>query len=402
MTDYIVYSRIASEPDLSVLRGDELPVGVAGSTEESDYRFCTECIVTGADIDRRKLRETLSELGDSLVLAGTKRKARIHVHVNEPEAVFEIGRRFGDVSSEKSDDMRRQARSSHDAAARFAVITDSAADIPEADMDRLDIHMVPCRIQFGDRGYLDKVSITSEEFFTELASNPHHPTTSQPSPGDFRRQFQFLASHFPDVVSINLTGAASGTLQAARSAADRTNANGRVHVIDSLNASLGLGQLVVFAAECAKAGIDIDETLATIRKLVPRTHTFALLKDLRYIVHGGRMPRWVKTATDILRLTPIIRATPDGRIGTASFFFGKRNRIDRFAKYVARRINQYSSLNVGIAHAVCPDDAAELEYALRDKLPQIGRLSVTQLGAGLGAHGGPGTLLVSAQPSKEA
>ena len=62
------------------------------------------------------------------------------------------------------------------------MITDSAADISDDDMERLDIHMVPVRIQFGDRGYLDKVSITAEEFFEELARNPLHPTTSQPSP----------------------------------------------------------------------------------------------------------------------------------------------------------------------------------------------------------------------------
>ena len=399
MTEYIAHGNIARQPDLSVLHSEESPVSMAGSAEESEYRYCTECIVTGKSVDRRKLREALSKLGDSLVLAGTKRKARIHVHVNEPAAVFDVGRQFGDVSSEKADDMRRQAHSSHDAGARFAVITDSAADIPDADLERFDIHMVPCRIQFGDRGYLDKVSITSEEFFAELAANPNHPTTSQPSPGDFRRQFQFLASHFPDVVSINLTGAASGTLEAARSAANRINAHGRIHVIDSLNASLGLGQLVVFAAECAKSGIGAEETMTAVRELVPKTHTFALLKDLRYIVRGGRMPQWVKTIADTLRLTPIVRATPDGRIGAASFFFGKRNRIDRFAQHVARRISQYPSLKVGIAHAVCPDDAVELERALREKLPQIDRMSVTTLGAGLGAHGGPGTLLVSAQPS---
>ncbi|MEJ2385236.1 MAG: DegV family protein, partial [Xanthomonadales bacterium] len=113
----------------------------------------------------------------------------------------------------------------------FAVIVDSGADISDADMERLDIHMVPCRIQFGDHGYLDKVSITIDEFYAELASSPVHPTTSQPAPGDFRRQFQFLAGHFDDVVSINLTSVASGTYEAARLAASRTDAPGRIHVI---------------------------------------------------------------------------------------------------------------------------------------------------------------------------
>ena len=113
--------------------------------------------------------------------------------------------------------------------------------------------MVPCRIQFGERGYLDKVSITTAEFFEELANNPIPPTTSQPSPGDFRRQYQYLASHFPDVISIGLTPTVSGTLQAAESAAGRTRASGDVHVVNSRNASLGQGQIAVFAAECAEA-----------------------------------------------------------------------------------------------------------------------------------------------------
>lgn len=402
MHEYVRHGRIADKPDLSVLHGDESPVLTVGSAEDSEYRYCTECIVTGTDIDRRKLRESLSELGDSLVLAGTKRKAKIHIHVNDPADVFDTGRRYGSVSAEKADDMHRQQHSSHDADKRFAVITDSAADIADEDLERLDIHMVPCRIQFGGRAYLDKVSITPEEFFSELASNPHHPTTSQPSPGDFRRQFQFLASHFADVISINVTGAASGTVESARSAAGRTNAPGRVHVINSLNASAGQGQLVVFAAECARAGLSAQDTIAAIEALVPRTHTFALLDDLRYVVRGGRLAPWVKTVADLLGLTPIVRATTDGRIAAASFFLGRRNRIKKFARFVARFIARYASKhetsNIAIAHAVCLDDAIALERQLRENVPQIARLSMTNLGAGIGAHGGPGTLLVAVQP----
>ncbi|NIA27338.1 MAG: DegV family EDD domain-containing protein [Desulfobulbaceae bacterium] len=401
MTEYIRYGRIIAEPDLSVLFSEDEPVLTVGSGEDSEYRYCTECIVTGTEIDRRKLREALSGLGDSLVLAGTKRKAKIHIHVNDPDVVFETGREYGDVSAEKADDMHRQLHTSHDATRKFAVITDSVADITDEDMERLDIHMVPARIQFGRRGYLDKVSITTEEFFAELATNPNHPTTSQPSPGDFRRQFQFLASHFPDVISINLTGAASGTFAAAQLAAERTNAHGQIHVINSFNASMGQGQLVVFAAECAKAGVSAEKTLAAVQALVPRTRTFALLKDLRYAVRGGRLPAWVKPVAEVLKFVPIIRTTTDGRIATASFMFGNRNHIARFVRHIARRVAADGPLNIGIAHAICPDDAAELEHQLRRQIPEITRLTTTNLGAGLGAHGGPGTLLVSTQPHTE-
>ncbi|MDH3861793.1 MAG: DAK2 domain-containing protein, partial [Gammaproteobacteria bacterium] len=208
IAEYMQDGTIVPMPAVSIAHKIEPAVEFSEADNESQYRFCTECIVTGADINRRKLREALTELGDSLVLAGTKRKAKIHIHVDEPEQVFETARQFGDLSAEKADDMHRQQHATHNRSRRFAVITDSGADISDADMERLDIHMVPCRIQFGDHGYLDKVSITIDEFYEELETNPHHPTTSQPAPGDFRRQFQFLASHFDDVISINLTSAA--------------------------------------------------------------------------------------------------------------------------------------------------------------------------------------------------
>ncbi len=397
MAEYLDTGNIVAEPDLSLL-SIEAPMVTAGSSLESGYRFCTECVVTGADIDRRKLREALADLGDSLVLAGTKRKAKIHIHVDEPDRVFELARRYGDVSAEKADDMRRQQTSSHDAGRRFAVITDSAADIPDEDMERLDIHMVPCRIQFGDRGYLDKVSITAGEFFRELASNPVHPTTSQPAPGDFRRQYQFLASHFADVLSINLTGMVSGTVEAARSAAERVNAHGQVHVINSRNASLGEGLLVVAAAEYAKAGLSVEDAIAAVNRLIPDTRTYGLLKDLRFAVRGGRVPRWVKTIADLLRATAIIRTVPDGRVASGTFLFGRKNRIKRFARYVAKRTPAADSLDVAIGHAVCHEDALELERELRGHFGNIHRTTITDIGAALGVHGGPGTLIVATQP----
>ena len=399
LAGFLTSGEIAPEPDLSALDENEAVAIMAGSGEDSEYRFCTECIVTSTDINRRKLREALAELGDSLVLAGTKRKAKIHIHVNDPERVFDVGREFGQVSSEKADDMHRQAHSSHDTQSRFAVITDSAADISDDDLERLDIHLVPCRIQFGDRGFLDKVSITAEEFFAEIASNPHHPTTSQPSPGDFRRQFQFLATHFDDVLSINLTAAASGTFQAAVSAAQRTNAPGEIHVINSRNASLGQGQLVVFAAECAHAGISVEKTIEMVNRLVPETHTYGVLSTVKYAVRGGRLPQWVQTIAKILRATPFIRTSAEGRVIASGFAIGRRDRTRKFAAHLARRIPRDTPINIAIGHAACPDEAQRLERLLLRDLPQIRKISRAEIGAGLGAHAGPGTLLVSTQPS---
>jgi DegV family protein with EDD domain len=395
---YIRDGSMAHAPDAAVLRHIEPVVDFAESDNVSQFRFCTECIVTADEIDRRKLREALAAIGDSMVLAGTKRKAKIHIHVDDPEDVFEIARRFGELSAEKADDMHRQQHSTHDRNRHFAVITDSAADISDEDMERLDIHMVPCRIQFGERGYLDKVSITTDEFYEELKSNPAHPTTSQPAPGDFRRQFQFLASHFRDVVSVNLTGAVSGTYEGARSAAERTDAPGEIHVVDTRNASTGQGQLVVLAAECAAAGCSVPATISAIEQQLKVTRTFALLNEMRYAVRGGRVPAWVRTVAELLRLTPIICTRPDGRISLSGFLIGRAHRARRFARYVARRAPATDSLDVAIGHAVCKEDAEILEKSMRDQLPGIRKLTLMGLGTALGVHGGPGTLLVSMMP----
>ncbi len=393
----VAHGKVVEAPDLTLLADQGLITETAGDEAELEYRFCTECLVSGTDIDRRKLREALSELGDSLVLAGTKRKAKIHVHVNDPEDVFETARAYGEVSGEKADDMHRQQHSTHHiAAAKFAVITDSAADIPEEEMERLDIHMVPLRLQFGNRGYLDKVGITPAEFFHELRTNPDHPTTSQPSAGDFRRSYQFLASHFPDVISVNLTGRVSGTLQAAESAAARTNASGRVHVVNSRNASLGQGLLTVLAAECAEAGLDAQTTLEVLEAAIPQTISFGLVKDLTYAVRGGRVPASRKLLADLLRVTPVLRTTPEGNVSSAGILPGRRNSLYRFARYVARHSPE-GEVRIAIGHAECPADAERLAKLLEKRLPTIASSSMTTLGAALGVHAGPGALVVGVQ-----
>lgn len=398
MSDFVLRGEISPEPDLSaLLSADDMMMPVE-SDEDYEYRFCTECIIKAADIDRRKLRESLSSLGSSLVLAGSRRKAKIHIHVNDPQAVFEAGRTFGEVSDEKADDLHRQQHSSRQEIRNFAVITDSAADIADSDMVRLNIHMVPCRIQFGDRGYLDKVSISSAEFYEELATNPHHPTTSQPAPGDFRRQFQYLANHFPDVISINLTSEASGTYAAARSAASRTAVNGKVHVINSLNASLGQGLLAVFAAECGQAGLSAKATVAAVEAQIRLTFCYAVLSNLDYAVRGGRIPRWVKVLANSLRMTPIARTSPDGKIALSTCLFGRRNIAARFARHVAKLIRDQGPTVVAIGHAVSPGKMAEIEDVMGREASNIERLSKAELGTALGVHGGPGTLVIATQP----
>ena len=393
--DYIASGSDAEPDPCNAGVIDASSVATAGSELALEYRWCTECVVSGENVDRRRLRETLSTHGASLVVAGLAHKARVHIHANDPTEVFRVAGQFGQVSGEKADDMHRQQRAAHAKNRRVAIVTDSAADIPEDEMDRLDIHMVPARVHFGDRSYLDKVGITAEEFFDEIERGAYHPKTSQPPPGDFRRRFEFLASHYDSVLSINLSRRVSGTLAAAESAAARTSTHGEVQVIDSLNASAGQGLVVLHVAELAETGAGLTEVAAAARNILHATYTFGLMGSLEYAVRGGRVPRWVKRVADALRLMPVLGNDAVGRIRPVGVLLGRRNLREKFARFVERRMSDDRSYRILIGHANREADGHWLLERLRGDNVAWGR--VVPLGSALGAHGGPGMLVVGLQ-----
>jgi len=254
---------------------------------------------------------------------------------------------------------------------------------------------VPVRVHFGDRSYLDKVGITAEEFYAEIARGPHHPKTSQPPPGDFRRQFEFLGSHFDSVVSINLTRQASGTCAAAEAAAARVSTHGRVTVVDSMNASLGQGLVAMYAAECAQAGYDAARVIEAARAIVPRTKTYGLVGSLEYAVRGGRVPRWVKNVADALQLMPILHNDRKGRVTAGGVLFGREHLQEKFARFVRRRMRDDCPYRLLVGHANCATDGQWLlEHLATDNVVYKRLLP---LGSALGAHGGPGMLVVALQ-----
>jgi len=395
-TDYIA-SGSDHDPEVQVtaISESDLAEVTAGEAEDLAHRYCTECVVTGERVDRRHLREQLSTLGSSLVVAGLHDKVRVHIHVNDPAEVFRVAAQFGKVSGEKADDMQRQQHAAHAAGRRVAVVTDSAADIPFDELDRLDISMVPVRVHFGERSYLDKVGMTAEEFFAEIASNPVHPQTSQPPPGDFRRQFEFLGSHFESVVSVNLSRQVSGTCAAAESAAGRVSTHGKVTVIDSMNASLGQGLVAMYAAECAQAGYDAARVIEATRAVIPRTFTYGLVGSLEYAVRGGRVPRWVKNVADALQLMPVLHANRKGQVTAGGVLFGREQLKEKFARFVRRRMRSDVPYRLLVGHANCEADGQWLLERLSTDNVVYRRLLPT--GTAFGVHGGPGLLVVAFQ-----
>ena len=362
-----------------------------------EHRYCTECMLTGEDIDRRKLREAISALGSSLVLAGTKRKTKIHIHVDNPDEVFEIAGRYGTVTSQKADDMMQQAHAVREGMPRVAIVTDSGADLPDIAYDELGIHVIPLRVHFGDRSYLDKIGLSADQFFDKLETDEHHPKTSQPAPGDFRRTYEYLASHFDDVVSISLTAANSGTYQAAESAASRVSAPGRVTVIDSRTVSLGQGLVAMYAAECAAAGYNGQQVIAATEEIMSKTMVFAAVPDLSYAVRGGRIKPFHHRIAEFLNVSMVLKLSNSDRVVPAGIVTRKKSPAKGLVGYVKRRFDPTKTYRVAIGYGKAAENARHMEQVVRDEIPSIESIHVFEFGAALGAHAGPDTLLIAVQ-----
>ena len=361
------------------------------------FRYCTECLIIGKNIDRTNLRSELKDFGNSLVIAGTKEKTKIHIHTNEPGKLFKFSEKFGNVINQKADDMFMQNEDAHGEHGDIAIITDSGSDIPDELMDKYNIHIVPVRYNFGDKDYIDKVSLTSKEFYNELQNNPNHPQTSQPTPGDFRKQYEFLSSHYKSLISIHLPHALSGTMQSAKTASNKISKNDKISIIDSLSISGGMGLIVTYAAEAAKMGYNKDEILNLIKNIIPKTNVYASVYNLNYSVKGGRIPKVVKTISDIIKFNPILSANEVGKMKISGGFFGKKKFAKKTANVLLKKLNKSKTYRIIISHCECEERANRLLKSLKNNIPNIDYSYVIDCGSALGVHIGPGSLVVGIQ-----
>jgi uncharacterized protein len=379
---------------------DALPAG----HDEVDpaRRWCTECLVVGDALDRDALRTTLERLdADSLVLAGGATRMRVHAHVDSPQALFDACQRRGRVEAMKADDMRLQARSV-ESSARVAIVTDSAADIPGPVAERHLLHVVPVRVTVDGDDYLDKVGLGTAAFYRRMAQARELPRTSQPPPGDFRRVFEFLRAHHDAVLYVGLAGAVSGTLQSAQHAAARVDGGG-VHAFDSVNAAGGQALLAWRAAELAESGSGLEAIREALERLRPVTFTWAMARDIRHAVRGGRIPRWAGPVVRLSGLTPVARVRVDGKLGVAGGLFARARAPEAFAAFVARRTvrsgqGRVTAWRAIVGHCDAVDDGERLLAALAARLP-LAESHLVETGPAVGTHAGRGALVVSLQPA---
>jgi len=361
---------------------------------DSDYRYCTECIVEGDDIDRQALRKLLEKEGDSLIVAGSKKKAKIHIHTNTPQDVFDLCGDYGTVRNNKADDMIAQQQHINHKHTRIAIVTDSGADIPEDLISDLDIYVIPLSIMFGSKSYIDKVSLSPQDFFEKLAKADTLPTSSQPPVGEFNRIYQYLNSHHESIISIHISSVLSGTFNASTRAAKRIH-NHRITNIDSGTISGGEGLVVIAAAKAAQENKTHNQILKAINYAKQHTQFFALIPDLTYIVKGGRLSPFKQAALERLKLNPIVSIKKNGKVGIASAIAGKNNTTEKFAKYICKKIQKGKKYRALFLYADNQADVVQLQSLVLKQCPEIVEHYLTPTSALIGVYGGPSGIEVA-------
>jgi len=194
--------------------------------------------------------------------------------------------------------------------ANVAVLTDSIASLPETFLKSLKITTVAYYIHRGEEVLRDLVTVQREEFLRWMITAKFAPNTASPGPGDYFNAYQRLIGEGNrEIISIHMTSKASGGFQAAtiaQSMLKESNPEINVEVIDSRNASLCQGWMVIEAARAALAGLNLDEITALVKNMIPVSHMVQTADTLKYLYLGGRIGKAQSLLGSVLNIKPLI------------------------------------------------------------------------------------------------
>lgn len=266
------------------------------------------------------------------------------------------------------------------------IVTDSSCDLPQNVADALGIVIVPLSIRFGDDEYIDRTTITTDRFWQLCSSSKELPQTAAPSPGQFQEAFRGLKGQgATGIVVISLSSSLSFTMQSAVNAAKEVQGEIDVRVVDSRNASLGVGLIAVECAERARSGASIDDIEQLANSLVPRTHVFGALDTLENLRKGGRIGGAKAMLGTALSVKPLIEVR-NGEVEEAG---KQRTRGKALAALIETLRNAGTVERLGVLHAQCPD-IDDFVAKVREVYP--GDIMIGDIGAVIGTHAGQGTI----------
>ncbi|MFG2646948.1 DegV family protein [Streptomyces sp. NPDC048436] len=275
-----------------------------------------------------------------------------------------------------------------------AIVTDSTAYLPQRTMERHSITSVPLTVVLGDQALEEGTEISARSL--ALALQKRRPvTTSRPSPEVFAETYRKVAeSGAKAIVSLHLSAEFSGTYDAAVLAAK--DAPVPVRVVDTGMVAMALGFCALAAAEAAESGGTVDEAVTAAEKRAANTSAYFYVDTLDYLRRGGRIGAAQALLGSALAVKPLLQLD-GGRIEMLEKVRTASKAIARLEEIAAERAGT-SRVDIAVHHLAAPERASALADRLRDRVPGLAELHVSEVGAVIGAHTGPGLLGVVVSP----
>lgn len=268
----------------------------------------------------------------------------------------------------------------------FTVVTDSTADIAPDIAQARGIDIVPLSVSFGRETMTDG-TLSQVEFFERMRHSDALPTTSQPSPQLFIETYERALAKAPQVISVHVSNRLSGTIEAARQAAEKFS--GRVHVFDSLNLSWGLALQVMQAAKVAEQGGTVDLAMDVLARARERVRLIVGLDSLENLAKGGRIGRVSAFLGSVLNLKVTLTVDPDGAFQPVARNRGERAALDHTLAWVVEKMGSAKRGSFAVGYALDPERAQRLAQAIRERF-EVDELVVYEAGSVICAHTGTG------------
>lgn len=271
-------------------------------------------------------------------------------------------------------------------AATVAIVTDGTADIPHDMAASLGIDVVPLYVTIGDKTYTE-FDMPQAEFFRLMDASPKLPTTSQPPVGVFEGVYARALERASSVVAIHISEKLSGTLEAARQAAQGFGE--RVHVFDSKNLSWGLALQVVEAARAASAGASLEEVLRGADSARDRVRMLVGLDKLDNLARGGRIGAVSAFLGGMLNLKVTLTVASDGAFEPVARVRGTQGALQQTLGWVEKQMAGRTRAAFAVMHAMSADKADWLRQRLESTYT-VTDMHVVEVGAVIAAHTGTG------------
>lgn len=271
---------------------------------------------------------------------------------------------------------------------KIALVTDSTADLTKEMQKELNVHVIPLKLRFEDDEFNDS-EMASEEFYKRLATSNSLPKTSQPSPDDFVRFYQQLLKDNDEILSIHLSSGLSGTLNSAHIAKEKLKAN--IHIVDSKTISLGIGLMMIEAAELIKKGLKIPEILDKLSTARNNIETLFTLNTLEYLHKGGRIGKVPNLLGSLLNIKPIVRVNENGIYVPQGIARSQGRALKSIVNSFRDLARGRKPLRLVVAHGAAYQAGIDLKTALETAF-NLKASTFTQVGPVIGVHTGPGTV----------